>query len=77
MVRVTIKNDSCRENAVVIVKHEGNGTRVVHELSDGQATSFDISEGETIECIERTQSLTQMEDSSPVADPEKKADSPA
>lgn len=78
MVRITIKNEETRENAVILVKHEGNGVREVQELDRQQATTFHLSEGQTIEIIERTKSLTEIE-GGPIAsaDGDQKSDPPA
>jgi hypothetical protein len=66
MVRVTVKNEEIREG-VILVKHEGEGVRQVQELDPQQATTFNLTAGQTIEIIERTKSLTEIEGGSPPA----------
>ena len=74
MVKVTIKNEETREGAVILVKHEGKDVREVHELDRQQATTFHLSEGQSIEIIERTKPLTEIEGGSqPAADSGEKA----
>jgi hypothetical protein len=67
MVRVTVKNEETREDAVILVKHEGPKVRDVRELSGGQATTFIVGDRDGIEIIERTKSVTELDGGSPPA----------
>jgi hypothetical protein len=67
MVRVTIKNEESREDAVILVKHEGPEVRDVRELSGGQATTFNVGDRDGIEIVERTKPVTEMDGGSPPA----------